>query len=103
MPVYEYRCPTCETKDEIFVRSVTATAVAPACKNPACATKGQPMLRALSKFARHLTEGDKLAEAEAKWGKEVNDVMGASPTYRITDRYTELAKDLPPPEDPALH
>lgn len=103
MPVYEYRCPTCEAKDEIFVRTVTSTAVAPTCKNPACATKGEPMVRALSKFARHLTEGDKLAEAEAKWGKEVNAVMGESPGYGITERYTRLAKDLPPPEDPSLH
>lgn len=103
MPVYEFRCPTCESKDEVFVRKVTDTATAPACANPKCATAGQPMVRALSKFARHLTEGDKLAEAEAKWGKEVNDVMGASPSYAMTERYTRLAKDLPPPEDPALH
>lgn len=104
MPLYEFRCPTCESKTEVFVRSVSSAVVAPMCSRESCQGAGQPMVRAMSKFARHLTEGDKLAEAEAKWGKEVNNVLGASPDIdTITNRYAALAKDLPPPDDPALH
>ncbi len=104
MPLYEFRCPECDSKDEVFVRSVTSPVVAPACKRAGCKSAGGPMVRAMSKFARHLTEGDKLAEAEGKWGREVNDVLGASPDIdTMTNRYARLSKDLPPPEDPALH
>ena len=58
------------------------------------------MVRALSKFARHLNDGDKLAEAEAKFGKQVDDVMGPMPDIgRYARRYAERAKDLPTKED----
>lgn len=104
MPLYEFRCPACESKSEVFVRSVSSAVVAPLCSHEGCQANGQAMVRAMSKFARHLTEGDKLVEAEVKWGKEVNSVLGASPDIdTITNRYAALAKDLPPPEDPALH
>jgi putative FmdB family regulatory protein len=96
MPFYEYRCETCEAREEVFSRSVGAKAEAPVCNR----CKGKPvMVRAISKFARHLTEGDKLAEAEAKFGKEVDAAMGPQPDIgRMARRYERLAKDLPPDE-----
>jgi putative FmdB family regulatory protein len=97
MPLYEFRCEKCGAREEVFVRSVTSEVKAPACT----ACKGKPaMVRAMSKFARHLTEADQVAEAEAKWGKEVDAAMGPGPDVgRYTRRYDRLAKDLPPPED----
>jgi hypothetical protein len=56
------------------------------------------MVRALSTFARHLTLADQMAEAEAKYGKEVDAAMGPSPDVgKYARRYERLAKDLPPP------
>jgi hypothetical protein len=58
------------------------------------------MQRVVSLFARHLTVADQLAEAEAKWGKEVDAAMGPEPDVgRLARRYGELAKDLPAPDD----
>jgi hypothetical protein len=58
------------------------------------------MERIMSGFARHLTETDKLAEAEATWGKEVDAVMGPGPDVGRNARYyDQLAKDLPTKED----
>ncbi len=59
------------------------------------------MDRAFSPFARHLTTKDKLAEAEAKFGKEVDDVMGPESDFAShVRRYDRLSKDLPPPDVP---
>lgn len=84
-------------RTEVFARSMSAEVAAPHCG----ACKGKPvMVRALSKFARHLTDGDKMAEAEAKFGKEVDAAMGPMPDIgRYARRYTEKAKDLPTKED----
>lgn len=98
MPFYEFMCSVCSHRAEVFVRSVNSTVTAPSCTTEGC--EGQ-MRRAVSRFMRHLTEMDKLAEAEAKWGKQVDDVMGPSPDIgRYARRYDALAKDLPPPEHP---
>jgi putative FmdB family regulatory protein len=99
MPMYEFRCPDCGARDEVFVRSVTATVTPPNCGNPKCATRGA-MSRTVSKFARHFTEADKIANAEAKWGKEVDAVMGAEDKGmdRMARFYESRSKDLPPPD-----
>jgi len=97
MPLYEFRCETCGAREEVFVRSVTSEVKAPAC--PVCKDK-PAMGRAMSKFARHLTEADQIDEAEAKWGKDVDAAMGPSPDVgRYARRFDKLAKDLPPPEE----
>lgn len=55
------------------------------------------MERVVSPFARHLTLKDKIAEAEAKWGKEVDAAMGPPPDVgKYARRYEQLAKGLPP-------
>jgi len=55
------------------------------------------MIRVMSSFAQHKTEGDKLAEAEAIYGAEVESVMGAGPDVAsLANRYERLSKDLPP-------
>ena len=98
MPIYEFRCPLCNAKDSVFVRSVSSDVPTPKCPNAAC-KKSKPMVRAMSPFARHLTEADQLAEAEAKFGKEVDAAMGPGPDVgRLARRYDRLASDLPPPE-----
>ena len=98
MPIYEFRCPDCGADESLFVRSMSATVTAPVCPDVRC-KKTQPMARALSKFARHLTEGDQMVEAEAKWGKQMDSIMGPKPDIgRMARRYDRLAKDLPPSE-----
>jgi len=55
------------------------------------------MVRVMSTFARRLTEADKLAEAEAQYGAEVEAVMGNGPDVaRLARRYDTLSVDLPP-------
>jgi hypothetical protein len=98
MPIYEFRCPECNGVESVFKRSATDQVAAPACTNAKCSHR-EPMVRAISKFARHLTEADQLAEAEAKWGKEVDAAMGPRPDIgKYSRRYEKLAADLPPPE-----
>jgi len=58
------------------------------------------MQRIVSLFLRHLTEADKVAAAEAKYGKEVNAALGATPDVgKLSRRYEGLAKSLPRPDD----
>jgi putative FmdB family regulatory protein len=96
MPLYEFQCGTCGARDEVFTRAIQEDVPAPPCP----AAKGEPgheMRRAVSSFARHMTMADKLAEAEAKFGKEVDAVMGDEPDVgRYARRYDSLAKGLPP-------
>lgn len=58
------------------------------------------MERIMSGFARQLTDMDRLAEAEGKWGAEVESVMGPGPDVGRNVRvYDQLSKDLPSKED----
>ena len=99
MPLYEFRCAKCGSRDEVFVRSVSAAVAAPQCKNGTCGSTA-PMERAMSKFARHLTEMDKVAVAESKWGKQAADAFGPEPDIsKYIRRYDRLSKDLPPPDE----
>ncbi len=103
MPLYEFRCPDCDARETVFKRTVTVDVSPPTCPNPDCA-KREPMVRAPTKFARHLTEIDKLAVAEAKWGKEVDAAMGPERDIgKLARRYERLAADLPPPEEGVGH
>lgn len=98
MPLYEYRCPKCEARTEVFSRSVNAPVESPVCTEKGCDTE---MLRTVSAFARHLTMKDKIVEAEAKFGKEVDDAMGPESDFAVqARRYDRLSKDLPPPDVP---
>lgn len=100
MPIYEFRCPQCEQKESVFSRSVHVQPEAPPCRREGCRGFGQRMVRAISQFQRHLTMVDKLAEAEAKFGKEVDAAMGPEPDVgRYARRFETLAKDLPPAEE----
>lgn len=94
MPVYEFRCQLCGHKAEVLARRVTSPVAEPQC--PA----GQPghrMVRIMSTFVRRLTEADKLAEAEAQYGAEVEAAMGTGPDIsRLARRYDRLSADLPP-------
>ena len=99
MPLYEFLCPKCGARDEVFTRSVQAEVVPPSCPTAPGAT-GHEMKRIVSPFARHLTAADQLAEAEAKFGKEVDAAMGPEPDVgRMARRYDSLAKNLPGPAD----
>jgi hypothetical protein len=97
MPLYEFLCPECGFKDEVFTRSFQADVKAPTCSQAGCKANGKAMRRIVSQFARHQTMADQLAEAEAKWGKEVEAAMGPEPDVaKYARRYDSLAKDLPP-------
>ena len=99
MPLYEFACADCGAVQEVFKRSVQASVEPPDCPNRGEAP-GHEMQRMVSKFARHLTVADQLAEAEAKWGKEVDGAMGPEPDIgKYARRYASLSKDLPTPED----
>lgn len=96
MPLYEFRCPECEARETVFKRTVATDVEPPTCPNDACA-KSRPMVRAVTKFVRHLTDVDKVAEAEAKFGKEVDAAMGPERDIGyLSRRYERLAADLPP-------
>lgn len=97
MPIYEFRCTSCGGREEVFTRTVSQDLVAPACANAACKSRGQAMVRAVTAFVRHMTESDKMAEAEAKWGKEVDAAMGPEPDVgKYARRFDTVGKDLPP-------
>ncbi len=99
MPLYEFLCPKCGTTEEVFVRRLQADVPVPKCRN-AGREKGHDMRRIVSKFAQHRTVADQIAEAEAKYGKEVDAAMGAEPDVgRYARRYDQLAKNLPGVED----
>ncbi len=96
MPLYEFMCPKCGSREEVFSRTVQSDIVAPRCVN-AGKEPGHDMRRIVSKFAQHRTVADQLAEAEAKFGKEVDAAMGPAPDVaRYAQRYESLARDLPP-------
>ncbi len=102
MPVYEFLCAKCGARAETFSRSVHAEVTPPACPG-AGDEPDHRMKRTVSGFARKLTTADQLAEAEAKFGKQVDDVMGPGPDIgRFARRYERLSKDLPPPENPVV-
>jgi len=99
MPLYEFLCTKCGARDEVFVRRIQAEVPFPPCPQ-AGKEKDHEMKRIVSKFARHLTVADQLAQAEAKWGKEVDAAMGAEPDVgKYARRYDSLSKNLPKVED----
>jgi len=99
MPLYEFLCPKCGAKEEVFKRSMKTDFPAPPCPK-AGKEKGHEMKRIVSSFARHLTMGDQLAQAEARWGKEVDAAMGPEPDVgKYARRYESLSKGLPGPDD----
>lgn len=96
MPLYEFKCARCGAMAEVFTRTVLAQVEPPPC--PAAGRqRGHEMRRVVSAFVRHQTLKDKIAEAEAKYGKEVDAAMGPPPDVgKYARRYEKLAKDLPP-------
>ena len=101
VPFYEFMCRKCSARESVFKRSVTANVEAPACSK--CAAAPDQMQRVVTKFAQHRTMADQMAEAEAKFGKEVDAAMGPGPDVgRMARRYEKLSKDLPPPENLGL-
>ncbi len=97
MPFYEFQCSKCGSRGEVFTRSISAPVTAPSCTRKGC--KGA-MERIMSPVIRQLTESDQMAAAEAKWGKEVDAVLGKGPDVgKHVRRYEKLAKDLPTPND----
>lgn len=95
MPFYEFACKKCGSRDEVFARSISAPVAAPKCKT-AGREKGHEMQRIMSRIIRQKTLSDQLAEAEAKYGKEVESVLGPGPDVgKLARRYESLSKDLP--------
>jgi putative FmdB family regulatory protein len=100
MPLYEFQCKKCGARDEVFTRSMSAEVKAPKCSKAPKGERGHTMQRIVSKFARHMTMADQIAEAEAKYGAEVEASMGPEPDVgRYARRYDELASNLPSTKD----
>lgn len=101
MPFYEYQCSKCGSRTEVFARRIDVSLPPPACPASRGDQSGNhEMQRVVSPFQRRLTEADKIAEAEAKYGKEVDAVLGASPDVgKLSRRYDKLAGGLPRRED----
>lgn len=96
MPFYEFACKKCGSRAEVFARSISSPVSAPKCEN-AGRERGHEMQRIMSKVIRQKTLSDQLAEAEAKYGKEVESALGNTPDVgKLARRYEKLAKDLPP-------
>lgn len=91
MPLYEYRCTTCGAVVEVFARSIRTAALAPPCPaDPTHATMRLP-----SRFARHLDMATRLAEAEARFGAEVDAAMGPAPDVARLARRLDAAPHRP--------
>lgn len=99
MPLYEFRCNACDAREEVFVRAIGDEVPVPECpKSPR--EPEHVMVRTMSPFQQHLTMRDKIEEAEARWGKEIDAAMGPEPDVdKYARRYEELARDLPPAKD----
>ncbi len=98
MPVYEFLCGECGGRETVFKRAVTADVPAPVCSH--CSAGPERMTRAVTKFAQHKTLLDQVADAESKFGKQMDAVMGPKPDIgKYARRYDQLAKDLPNPEN----
>ncbi len=99
MPLYEFVCRRCGTREEVFRRRATGDVEPPPC--PACPEDAEPqMRRIMSGFAHHLSFATKIAEAESTWGPEVDAAMGSEPDIgAATRRYEQAAKELPPGEE----
>ena len=96
MPFYEFACKKCGSRDEVFARSISAPVVVPKCK-AAGRERGHEMQRIMSKVIRQKTLSDQLADAEAKYGAEVEAALGPGPDVgKLARRYDSLAQDLPP-------
>jgi putative FmdB family regulatory protein len=99
MPLYEFLCRKCGAIDEVFTRTVLTEVPLPACPK-AGKEKGHEMRRIVSRFSQHKTVADQIADAEAKFGKEVDAAMGPEPDIgRYARRYDQLAKGLPSADD----
>lgn len=95
MPIYEFACDACGSKETVFKRSVVSAVDAPVCSK--CAAGVSQMRRLWTKVAQHKTLSDQVADAEAKYGKELDAAMGPEPDVgRFARRYEKLSKDLPP-------
>jgi putative FmdB family regulatory protein len=100
MPLYEYRCAKCGTKQEVLVRSMSTEAKVPKCPKAEKGSRGHTMERILSPFVRQYNDMDRLAQAEARWGSEIEDIYAPSPDIARNSRvYDSLSKDLPSKED----
>ena len=98
MPFYEFRCTKCDARTETFLKRIPKAVEIPDCP-AADGEAGHQMVQMMSLFQRHLSSKDKIAEAEAKYGAEVDAAMGPEPDVdKYARRYSELAKDLPPPD-----
>jgi len=96
MPFYEFACKKCGSRAEVFARSISAPVTIPKCA-VAGRERGHEMQRIMSKVIRQKTLSDQIAEAEAKYGKEVEAALGATPDVgKLARRYESIAKDLPP-------
>lgn len=99
MPLYEFLCTKCGAREEVFTRRMQSDVAAPACPK-AGREKDHTMRRVISPFAQHLDLADKIAEAEARYGKEVDAAMGPEPDVgAYARRYADLAKNLPSERD----
>ncbi len=98
MPFYEFRCNKCDARQETFLRRIPDVVELPDCP-AADGERGHEMVQMMSLFQRHLSSSTKIEEAEAKYGAEVDAAMGSEPDIdKYARRYSELAKDLPPPD-----
>jgi putative FmdB family regulatory protein len=96
MPFYEFACKKCGSRAEVFARSISAPVVTPKCAT-AGRERGHEMQRIMSKVIRQKTLSDQIADAEAKYGAEVDAALGREPDVgKMARRYESLAKDLPP-------
>ncbi|HWO93486.1 MAG TPA: zinc ribbon domain-containing protein [Dehalococcoidia bacterium] len=84
MPIYEYECPNCRHRDQLYVRSVNNQPSPPAC--PQC---GQEAMRRLISRALYIQdEATKVEQLDPKYEKMIDDAdkpfKANDPLKRIT-------------------
>ena len=88
MPIYEYRCQTCQQVSSYFFK-VASAATDVNCEH--CGDYG--MERIMSSFARGRTEADQLRDLDPRYYKMVDDALAKSPSTTTPDHY--LSKMAP--------
>ena len=101
MPIYEYRCQTCQQVSSYFFK-VASAATDVNCEH--CGDYG--MERIMSSFSRGRTEADQLRDLDPRYYKMVDDALGKSPSTTTPDHYLDKMAPFSAAEksgDPYFH
>lgn len=82
MPLYEFRCQSCEKTSSIYFPTSTAS---PPLHCRHCGS--QELQRLMSSFAYLMSEGDKLRQLDPKYHKRVDAALSKAPAASDPNHY----------------